>query len=324
VDTPDRILELLYCRGGWWSLDELVRVAGVPRGRVEAALDRLGRAGQALEFSPATGVRLVGPPALNSRLIERELGVRRVGRNVICFDRLDSTNDTAAASARQPNSDGLVVLAESQRKGRGRQGRRWLSEAGTNVLMSVLLVDPDGRSPTEGLTVAAGMAAAEAIEQVLGEAEDVCRLKWPNDVLLDGRKVAGVLVEQRCAPAPCAVIGVGVNVNSHPPDRQVDRPATSLAEHAAGPVDRIVVVRALCRRLDEWLARLTADRAGAVEELRSRWAGRCGMLGNRYTIVSRRRRYTGCVMEIDPLTGLVLRTDEGNHIHIPAEGASVE
>lgn len=323
MDTPDRILELLYDRGTWWSLDELVRIAKVSRPRVEAALDRLGEAGHPLEFSPASGVRLAGLPGLNARLIERDLGTRRVGRNVICFDALDSTNDTAADSARQAGSDGLVVLADCQRKGRGRQGRVWLSGPGANVLMSVLLIDPDRRLPAEAVTVAAGMAAAEAIEEVLGVAKDVCRLKWPNDVLLDAKKVAGILLEQRSDPAGCLIVGIGVNVNAHPPDDQVDCPATSMAEHAAGTVDRIPVVRALCQRLDTWIARLAADRQAAADRLREQWARRCGMLGHRYTIASGANRHTGRVVEIDPLTGLVLRTDEGNHVHIPAEGASV-
>jgi len=323
VDTPDRILELLYTRGGWWSLDDLVRVAGVSRGRVEAAVEWLVGAGHPLESSPEAGVRLSGPPRLNSRLIERELGTRRVGRNVICFEELDSTNDTAADSARQTNSDGLVVLAESQRKGRGRQGRHWLSPAGANVLMSVLLIDKTARLPAEGITVAAGMAAAEAIEQALGATEKLCRLKWPNDVLLDTKKVAGILVERRSAPAGCVVIGIGVNVNAHPPDEQVDRPATSLASRGAGQMDRIPVVRALCRRLDDWVERLGDDPHAAAERLRAEWAARCAMVGHRHTVISGGTSYTGHVLEIDPMTGLLLRTDAGTQVHIPAEGATV-
>ena len=318
----DWILEALYDRGSWCSFDELTAAAG-SRTRLDWALDHLRSAGHPIEASPAAGVRLAGSPALNARLIERELGTGRVGRHVICFAEVDCTNDTVAGSARQVGSDGLVVLAESQRKGRGRHGRQWFGGRGANILMSVLLLDEAGRLPSEGVTVAAGMATAEGIEQTLGGGADACRLKWPNDVLLGAAKVAGILVERRSSPAGCLIVGIGVNVNARPPDGQVDRPATSLAEHVGEPMDRIPLVRALCRRLDDWVARLAADRHAAADQLRARWAARCGMMGRHHAVVSAGRRYEGRVIEVDPMTGLVLLTDEGTHVHIPAEGATV-
>ncbi len=260
---------------------------------------------------------------MDASAIERDLCTARVGRNVICFKALDSTNDTAADSARQADSDGLVVLADVQRRGRGRGRRAWLSEAGANVLMSVVPRDDANRPPAEPVTIAAGMAVAEAIEQVL-EAPGACRLKWPNDVLLDGRKAAGILVEQRrVGSARSLIVGIGINVNAHPPDGRVDRPATSLAAWRGGRVDRVAVVRAVCRTLDAWVAALTADRSCAVERLRGLWEGRCGMVGHRHTIISGGRPHTGTVAAIDPLEGLLLRTDEGFYVHIQAAGATV-
>jgi BirA family biotin operon repressor/biotin-[acetyl-CoA-carboxylase] ligase len=189
--------------------------------------------------------------------------------------------------------------------------------------MSVVLRDDACRLPAEPVTIAAGMAVAEAVEHVL-EAPGVCRLKWPNDVLLDGRKVAGILVEQRRGgPSRSLIVGVGVNVNAHPPDGWVDCPATSLAAHRGGEVDRVAVVRAVCRGLDGWVCDLTADRGRAVERLQALWGRRCGMVNHRHTILSGRRRYTGTVVAIDPLEGLLLRTDEGFYVHVQAEGATV-
>ncbi|NLF31623.1 MAG: biotin--[acetyl-CoA-carboxylase] ligase [Planctomycetes bacterium] len=255
--------------------------------------------------------------------IERDLGTSRVGRNVICFEVLDSTNDTAADSARQADSDGLVVLAERQRRGRGRGARAWLSEPGANVLMSVVLRDDASHLPAEPVTIAAGMAVAEAVEAVLAD-PGACRLKWPNDVLLEGRKVAGILVEQRRGgSARSLIVGIGINVNAHPGDDRVDRPATSLARRRGGPVDRVAVVRAVCRALDGWVADLTADRRRAVERLGALWGRRCGMVNCRHTILSGGRATTGTVVAIDPLEGLLLRTDEGFYVHIRAEGATV-
>jgi len=326
VKGTDHVIELLYDRlEGWWSMHELARAAGVGAVRLDHTLAELGRQGQQLEFSPAMGIRLRRPPALNAHLIERGLGTRRIGRHVICFALVDSTSDTAADGARQSGTDGLAVLAEGQRAGRGRGGRHWLSPSGANILLSVLLKDPAGALPGEAVTIVAGLAVAEGIEGAFeGTGELRCTLKWPNDVLLDGRKVAGVLLEQRRrAGKRIVVVGVGVNVNAHPPADDVRYPATSLAEHVAEDLDRIPVVRAILRRMDAWVGRLTTDRPAAVEAIRRQWARRCGMLNEHHTIVSGRRRHTGRVVEIDPLEGLILLTDAGVQVRIPADGATV-
>ncbi len=326
MKTTDRVIELLYDRReGWWSIHELAGAAGVGPVPLDHALAELGRRGHQLECSPAMGIRLHRPPALDAHLIERNLGTRRIGRHVICFALVDSTSDTAADSARQARSDGLAVLAEGQRAGRGRHGRHWLSPTGANILLSVLLKDPTGALPAEAVTVMAGLAVAEGIEGAFeGDHQPRCTLKWPNDVVLTDRKVAGVLVERRRrAGKRIVVVGVGINVNACPPADDVRCPATSLAEHFGEELDRIPVVRAVLRRMDEWVGRLTGDAPSAANELRERWAGRCGMLNERHTIRIGRRQYTGRVVGIDPVEGLILLTDAGLHVRIPADGATV-
>lgn len=302
-------------------MEELGRAAGVGAVRLDRALAELAQRGHRLEYSPTMGVCLRRPASLDAYLIERDLGTRRIGRHVICFPVLDSTNDTAGDSASQPNSDGLVVLAEAQRKGRGRHGRHWFSPPTANVLMSVLLKDPQQSLPQEAVTVSAGLAVAEGIEEAYSLA---CTLKWPNDVLIDGRKVAGVLVELHAGCNQCdLVVGIGVNVNASPASADVTVPATCLAEHLPGRLERIDLVRAILRRLDDWMVRLEESPSDAIQTLRQRWSHRCAMLNGRYTIASRGRRFTGRVVDIDPLEGLTLVTDTGSRIHLPAEASSV-
>ena len=322
MKATDRILEVLYDReGGYVSLDELAGVGRLDRAGVESRLEDLRRGGQKLEFSPAGGVRLPRPVRLAPVLIERGLGIRRVGRSVLCFDEVGSTNDVALDAMRQAGGDGLVVLAESQRSGRGRQGRRWVCPPGSGILMSVLLIDPPGRDRprSDAMTIAAGLALAEAVEMSAGLA---CGLKWPNDVLLEGAKLAGVLAETRTVGGVSAtVIGIGVNVNDAPPAEAVDRPATYLADHLAGPVERVEVVRALLMRLDEWVCRVEA---GQLDELHRGFLARCRMINERVTIRCGGRLHTGRVLDVDPLGGLVLCYDYGSRAYLPAEGSSVE
>ncbi len=319
VTIADRLLGLLYARReGFVTMHELAAAVGKTPAAVAHALAALRRRGQQVEVSPGEGVRLVRPVALDARLIEHDLGTRRVGKHVICFDEVDSTNDVARDGARQKQADGLAVLAESQRKGRGRLGRGWISPAGANILMSVLLIDHQNRLAHEAVTIAAGLAVAEGVDELLDLS---CRLRWPNDVLIDGRKVAGVLVELSAAPhGRAVVVGIGINVNACPPASRLAAPATSLAEQVGELVERIEVARAVLRRLDEWVWRI---QAGRLEELRTGWLARCDMIHERLTVQCGGRRYVGRAVDIHPLEGLVLCGDHGERLHLPAETSTL-
>lgn len=316
-----KVLELLYeRREGFFSTDELARAVGCGCPAVADALGQIRQAGHAMEFSPTDGVRLVRPVRLDTRLIERGLGAGRIGQSVICFDEVDSTNDVAAEAARQGDTDGLVVVAEWQRRGRGRQGRQWLSPPGANVLMSVLLTDPAGELPHEAITIAAGLAVAEGIETACGGLV-ACELKWPNDVLIEHHKVAGVLVELRRRNGLSSVIvGIGINVGASPGPSETDLPATHLAAHGGTDVERVEVIRAVLRRLDAWTAHMAG---GELAALHDAWVSRCGMINQRVTVVSDGVRHVGRVLDVSPLDGLILCCDHGERVHVSADRTSL-
>jgi BirA family biotin operon repressor/biotin-[acetyl-CoA-carboxylase] ligase len=319
IAASDKVLELLYDRReGFFELRELASSCNLSAKRLAGALADLQNCQYELEFSPAHGVRLIRPVKLNAHLIERKLSALRVGRSVICFDEVDSTNDVAWDSARQAGTDGLAVLVEFQRRGRGRLGRKWLSPPGKNVLMSVLLVDNTHLLAHDALTIAAGLAVAEGIEASCGAA---CELKWPNDVLIDGAKTAGVLVETRSA-AGCRhlVIGIGINVNAVPPAEEIDVRATCLADHQGQQLERIETVRSVLRRLDEWVCLVERRK---LSELHSAWLARCGMLNQRVAVLAGGDRYEGRVLDISPLEGLILCSDDGRTLHFPAESTTL-
>ena len=318
MEATKRVLELLYDRGDiFFEMDELSRQAGVSRDELDRTLEHL-RGVQHIEHVPGRGIRLVRPIRLDAHLVERGLGTRRVGRHVICFGEVESTSDVAFDSARHRDGDGLVVLAEFQRGGRGRQGRRWISPRGANVLCSVVLIDKVASGGHDLLTIATGLAVAQGVESATDQA---CQLKWPNDVLLDGEKVAGVLVELRSSVhRRCVVLGVGINVNAAPPAGQVDRPATSLAEHLGHPVERTEVIREVLRRLDWWVHRLSGADLGLLHDA---WVSRCNMLNDRIDVLCAAERYTGRVLDVSPMDGLILQCDDGQRVHLPAESSTV-
>jgi BirA family biotin operon repressor/biotin-[acetyl-CoA-carboxylase] ligase len=319
MDAAQAILRLLFDRReGYVAAEELAAAGRIPRRRLEAVLGRIRARGQRLEVSPAHGVRLVRPAALNAGLIERDLDTRRVGRHVIVFAEVDSTNDVAFDAARRPGADGLVVAAEAQRRGRGRQGRPWRSAPRRNLLFTALLLEPVGPAAQGPVTIAAGLAAAEGIEASCGLRTE---LKWPNDVTLGGAKLGGVLVEVRRLGAGRAVaVGVGLNVNAAPTPEEVSAPAACLADALGRPVERIDLLRAVLRRLDHWVGAVGAGRTDALHDA---WAARCGMLGRRCTVLCDGRRHAGRVLDVDPFGGLVLGGDDGSVRTLPAATSTV-
>ena len=313
MDKTNRILGLLYDRNGPVWMAELASAIGTDVAAVDAAIAELTRRGHTIKRGP-DGVRLARPTVLDAHLVERDLGVERIGRHVVCFGEVDSTNDVAFGSSGGPVEEALVVTAESQRAGRGRLGRTWLSEFGAGLLTSVLLHRSAGNWAQEGLTLAAGVSVAEGVDAAAGVR---CRLEWPNDVMLEGAKLAGVLVEVRDGRV---VVGVGVNVAAAPPAGAIDRRAVCLAGVVGGPIERIDLLRSILRALDARCIELLADRTDAIHDA---WADRCVMINRRVRAAGPDGEVAGRVLDVSPTEGLILETDAGIRLHLPAATSSI-
>jgi BirA family biotin operon repressor/biotin-[acetyl-CoA-carboxylase] ligase len=199
------------------------------------------------------------------------LDTRRLGRRVLVFDKIDSTNTQAAALAEDRANEGVVLLANEQTAGRGQHGRSWTCPPGVGVLMSVLLFPLDElRRPV----ILAAWAANSVCETILRATGLQARIKWPNDVLVRGRKVCGILIEQ----ARGTVVGIGLNVNQTAESLAAAGlpQAGSLAYFTGVSLSRSDVARQLIFRLDEEYDRLCrGDRA----TLEASWKSRTGLLG---------------------------------------------
>jgi BirA family biotin operon repressor/biotin-[acetyl-CoA-carboxylase] ligase len=194
----------------------------------------------------------------------------RVGRRVLVFDSVDSTN-TVAAQLADAATDGLVVLADFQTAGRGRFGRAWQSRPGSSLLMSVALHPPAEFRRPAVLTAWAAVAVGEAVFALTGVQ---ARVKWPNDLLVRGKKVCGILIEQ----GEGVVVGIGLNLNQTADEfAAAGLPgATSLAVVSGGPIDPRTAAGVLIRRLDAEYDRLLSGERVAVE---ADWKWRTGLLG---------------------------------------------
>jgi BirA family biotin operon repressor/biotin-[acetyl-CoA-carboxylase] ligase len=229
------------------------------------------------------------------------LDTRRLGRQVLVFERVESTNDVAAALAGD-RGEGVVVLADEQSAGRGQYGRSWLAPPRSSVLLSVLLMPPPPLSRPAVLTAWAAVAVCSVVEDLVGLAP---RIKWPNDVLLQGRKVCGILIEQGGgARQPATVAGIGLNVGQGAAELLAAGlpEATSLSQCTARPLATHTVARQLICRLDEDYDRLCGGDLAGLEEC---WRRYLDLLGRSVRAECHGGTYNGRLRELS-FAGLAL------------------
>jgi BirA family biotin operon repressor/biotin-[acetyl-CoA-carboxylase] ligase len=198
---------------------------------------------------------------------------------IVRLESVDSTQTVAFGLAERGAVDRTVVVADRQVAGRGRRGRVWQAPAGTSLLASILVRPalPGARLATFSPTTA--VATAEALERV---APVAARVKWPNDVLVGGRKIAGILLESRPLAGPAAlVIGVGVNLGQREFPPELTGRATSVALETGRAVDRETMLAALLEAFDAWRARLEGEGFGPVRE---RWRQLSDTVGRRVSV----------------------------------------
>jgi BirA family transcriptional regulator, biotin operon repressor / biotin---[acetyl-CoA-carboxylase] ligase len=240
--------------------------------------------------------------------------VERLGFRLTSLDATASTNDDALAAARQGDPGRLWVVARAQTAGRGRQGRPWTSPAG-NLHASLLLVEPCEPSRAAQLGFLAGLALHEAVSEAAGIDVPRLALKWPNDLLLDGAKVAGLLLEgHRLGPARifAVVIGFGVNVATAPAGTPY--PAAALRSLAPGLTSEdlfVGLVRALAPRLERWRLGSGPDPAEGFAPVRREWLRRAAGLGGPVTVRLPSGERSGRFAGLDRIGRLELQTEAG-------------
>ncbi|PSQ77326.1 MAG: biotin--[acetyl-CoA-carboxylase] ligase [Bacteroidetes bacterium QH_7_62_13] len=243
--------------------------------------------------------------------LQNRLDTERFGQSIRGFKTVGSTNTEAAAWARAGTGEGSVVVTEYQSEGRGRHGRTWDARKGQNLMFSIVLRPSLDADRLGLITVAASVAVAEAIDPFVSPYQTA--LKWPNDVLLEGRKTCGMLLESSISgqhAADVVVLGVGLNVNQTEfPDPLADT-ATSLRLTTGRPVPRASLFSRLLERLEK---RYDAVQSGGVEAVRPAFHERLTVLHNRETfhVPGADRTASGVVQGITDTGALRLDTPDG-------------
>ena len=231
-------------------------------------------------------------------------------RSLVVFDEIDSTSEDAKRRAETGERGPLWIMARRQTAGRGRRGRSWTSEVG-NLFCTLLFAPEQPASESARLSFVAALSVHDLVSQFCATAD--VRLKWPNDVLIDGRKCAGILLESAGEVGgvlPWVSVGIGVNL-SHAPDN-VSYPATALAAYGV-KVSADTAMGALMRAWDHWLA---VWQDAGFSPIRDAWLARAEGLGRRVTARLADETVEGVFEGLDIQGGLVLRLDNASLRHI--------
>jgi BirA family biotin operon repressor/biotin-[acetyl-CoA-carboxylase] ligase len=288
---------------------KIAREIGVTRSSVWRWITALRSLGVTVKGHPGTGYQLEKlPDVLAPKLLRPGLAGTAFAKRIHHFFKLDSTNTAAMRLGEEDEPHGAVVVAEEQTAGRGRAGRAWHSEKSSGIYFTVLLrpAIPPAQAPL--MTLLAGLAARDAVQEHTGLPADI---RWPNDLLLNGKKFCGILTEMHAEPdrVRFVIIGLGLNVNHAKFPDELGRIATSLRIESGRAHSRLELLVKLLRQLDRYYNRFLAAGAAPIvarfEEVSS------FARGKRVRVATTAGSYTGTTAGLDPGGLLRVRRDDG-------------
>ncbi|MCI6057039.1 biotin--[acetyl-CoA-carboxylase] ligase [Anaerotignum sp.] len=299
-----RILELLRRQEGFLSGEDIGRELSITRAAVWKGIKKLREEGYEIEAVTNRGYRLTNPETMyNKRELEQGLKTKTMGQSIYFYEETDTTNNRARELALEGAPEGTLVVAEKQTAGRGRRGKVWESPLGTGIWMSLVLrpqIMPAGASV---LTLLCGLATAEAIEVETGLSVGI---KWPNDILINGKKAVGILTEMDCEMSQVHFVipGIGINVNttSFPPE--IADIATSLYLECGKTVSRRRLVHKVLERLEEHYE--TFLRTGSFTAMLEDYRKHCITLGKEVHVLGREPFFAEA-LDITPEGELLVR-----------------
>jgi BirA family biotin operon repressor/biotin-[acetyl-CoA-carboxylase] ligase len=244
---------------------------------------------------------------LTEEHITSNLGTTIFGRRIISFKSIKSTMDYAKSLAERDEPEGTVVIADYQSKGRGRFGRVWMSEPGKNILMSIIIRPSIPLEKFGLISFLSAVSVAEAIEKI---ANVKVNTKWPNDLLINGRKVSGILMEASITAdkGDFVILGIGVNVNQEEFPKEIKNYATSLLIETGKYYDRVVLLQEILRSLESNYLKI--NQTHDFTEIMKKWKEKCSMLGKEITLIHAGKTINGTAVDVDSKGFLRLKVGE--------------
>jgi BirA family biotin operon repressor/biotin-[acetyl-CoA-carboxylase] ligase len=297
---------------------KIAQEIGVTRQQVWRWIQKLRDLGVRVKGHPRTGYHIERiPDILAPQLLSHRLYGTVFARHIYHYFKVDSTNTVAMRLGETGEPHGAVVLAEEQTAGRGRSGRFWLSEKSAGICCTVLLRPQIPPSQAPMLTLVAGLAARDAAAEELDSIPDI---RWPNDVLVHGRKFCGILTEMRAEPDRIhyAVVGIGMNVNQSRMPAELDQIATSLRIDTGKTHSRLEILIRLLRHLDRYYNLFLTE--GAAPILRRFAEVSSYFRGKRVRITTSAETFTGSTAGLEPNGVLRVARDDRGSIELVLSG----
>jgi BirA family biotin operon repressor/biotin-[acetyl-CoA-carboxylase] ligase len=318
ASVDERILRLLRKDSSTFlSGEEISRHLRVTRTAVWKRIQGLRALGYEIEASRRLGYRLVrSPDLLTPEEVLPNLKTKWMGKHIHYFSVLPSTNTKAYQLAAQGGREGEIIIAESQKQGKGRLGRPWFSPAFANLCLSVILRPKVALYQASLLTFTAAVATAEAVEKYSGVKP---KIKWPNDILVKGRKMAGLLneIHSEIDRIHFIILGIGVNLNTDEKmfPKEIRRTATSLKREMGRVVSRKAFLQILLEELEKWYEIFL--RKGSSPVLKA-WRDRAQIAGKHVKVTSFGERLVGRAIDVDSEGALILRLEGGGQKRVVA------
>ena len=315
-----KILELLQNCQDFISGQEISEKFGVSRTAVWKAIRQLEAEGYVIEAVRNKGYRLKEEPdLLTEEQLQKYLETDWAGQHLVVFDETDSTNNQAKRLAEEGAEHGLLVLSDCQTSGKGRRGRSWDSKAGEGIFMTLLLKPDIQPGNASMLTLVMALAVRAGIEDVVGIDTQI---KWPNDIVCDGKKVCGILTEMSAQIdyINYIVIGVGINVSNEIFPEEVAATATSLYLLTGVRISRAKLAAKIMAEFEKYYALYlkTQDLPGLMNEYNSHLINR----GRSVRVLDPRQEYTGVAQGINQSGELLVQTEDGT-AHVSSGEVSV-
>ncbi|MGI6678195.1 MAG: biotin--[acetyl-CoA-carboxylase] ligase [Dehalobacterium sp.] len=307
----NQVLQFLKEQEDYLSGEEISRRLGISRTAVWKQINTLKKEGYEIASQTRLGYRLIHlPDRLYPAEIQDYLRTKLVGRNIIYRGSVDSTNNLARQTGESGFVDGTVIVAEEQVAGKGRLGRSWHAPFGTGISLSLLVRPAIPVVDAPKITLLTGVAVARGLEEITGLKTGI---KWPNDLLIQGKKVSGILTEIKADMDQIhyLIVGIGINVNEPAFPEELQETATSLYLETGHIVSRVQIVAAV---LNHWEKIYQTFLTQGFSALRDQWKKHAVTLGKDVSVRTINNRIFGRAVDIDE-EGLLLVQDENHQIH---------
>ncbi|MGN0551701.1 MAG: biotin--[acetyl-CoA-carboxylase] ligase [Acutalibacteraceae bacterium] len=316
-----KILKYLKDSGDYVSGQQLSKMLNVSRNAIWKSINSLKNDGYIIDSVTNKGYKLISvPDILTESEIKSGLKTRRIGNEIIALQQVDSTNEEIKRRAKQGAPHGLVCTAEEQTIGKGRLGRTWVSPPGEGIWVSVLLRLPVSPAEVSGITLAAGLAVCKAVTNVTGLS---AKIKWPNDVLIDNKKVCGILTEMAAEldAVDYLVCGIGINANNKSFPDDIAHKATSIYLQLGKEINRSELLRELLYLLELYTDEFAAD---AAAEFLEEYKSLCVTLGRQVTVTRGGKAVQGTAADVTKSGALIVTGENGERLEITSGEVTVQ